>query len=335
VANAEDDLSGRAADPAPDEVPSLQPADDPAEVEEVEKKRPKWWDIPRTVDKSFMRGDFRAPLFGFLLRGRAISEQGVRIGFLADFLDFFRKVFEPLQVVPTGRVPEGNRLPRTSAVPPMVAAIDASHSVAIYFSIDPEELGDAMERVSVPTSLLTFRAVGHLGALLAAEPGDGHLVDELEPFGRRIGRSYGNLAAFLAESGVGADWWSDVNRGGHVEMPITRSDNIADELLRREISEERDVTVGGFMSEAGMDPDRRHVRIQINGRSIRAAYDIPLATQVAQALSRIVQVELRLTTYRYPFAETPHRREWELLNILEVGEEAGALLEATQLRLMD
>ncbi|MDQ3730293.1 MAG: hypothetical protein M3355_11980 [Actinomycetota bacterium] len=307
--------------------PTLEPADE----SKTQKERPSWVDLPRTVKKTFMEGDPSTPLFGFHLAGGAVSQQGVRIGFLADFLDAFRKVFAPLQVIPTGRIPEGNRLPVTTALPPSVAALHATASVTIYFSLDPEEWQlVAQERGAHPSTLLTVRAVGHLGALLRMDPGKRDLVKAVEPFGRRIGRSYGQLADILATYNVDADWWSGLYRNGEAEVGAPRAETIADELLRKPIPEERELTTGGFMWEAAMASKRRFVSIQLADRSIRAGYDIPLATQVTEALSHLVRVRLREVAYRYPFADSPHRREWELLEILEVGDAGGALADAAQ-----
>jgi hypothetical protein len=50
-------------------------------------------------------------------------------------------------------------------------------------------------------------------------------------------------------------------------------------------------------------------------------------------LSHKVAVRLRETSYFYAFADKPHKREWELVRIEEIGDSAGALAEAEQLKL--
>jgi hypothetical protein len=311
----------------PDGPPSLEPA---PSTEEERRRRPSWYEVPRTIKKTLAEGDRDAPLFGFHLRGGAVSEQGVRIGFLTQFLDEFRKLFAPLQVVPTGEIPEGNRLPKVNAGELGVAGLAAEASVVIHFSLPPEEVEifDSHPSRERAFRLLSVQAVGHLGALLKLDPKEVDIREAVEPFGRRIGRSYGQMAHLLGEAGVEADWWSDLYSADEIEVLPPRSREIADELLRKPIAETEEMTVGGFLWEATTASDRRSVRLQFDRRSVKATYDIPLTTRVTEALSRIVRVRLRETAFRYPFAERAHRREWELLEILEVGGPAGALADA-------
>ena len=274
--------------------------------------------------KTFIQGDMRAPLFGLHLQGGGVSKQGIEIGFLARFLDEFRKFFAPLQVVSTGEIPQGNRLPAINAGPLEVSALASTASATIFFGVDPSE-GDLMTARRDVFGLVTVQAVGHLGALLGLDPDHEDVRTAVEPFGRRVGRSYGGLADLLAQAKVEADWYSDLYTATEIEVPATRSARIADELLHKAITESTQRTIGGFMWAATTASKQRTVRIQSDDAAIRAKYDIPLTGAVTEALSHVVKARLLETTYRFPFAEQPHRREWELLEILEVGPPAGAL----------
>jgi hypothetical protein len=310
-----------------DGAPSLEPADpdDPP-------KRPAWADTPRTVPKTLMAGNRAAPLFGFHFEGGAVTEQGVQISFLAEFLEAFRKVFEPLQVLTTGRMPEGNNLPRTSAADPMVNTLAATASVTIYFALNPEEIEQEKMRDDL-VSLLSVRATGHLGALLDVRP-DGDVVTSMSPFGRRISRSYGQMAKLLGDHEVQTDWWSDIYDGREVELSAPEASAIADDLLNKPTTERRTFKLRGFMWDAATgQAGRRFVRIETENRSVKASYDIPLTSQVREALSHKVAVRLRETAYFHAFADKPHKREWELMKIDEIGDSAGALAEAEQLQI--
>ena len=313
-----------------DGAPSLEPAD-PDDA----PKRPAWADTPRTVRKTLMAGNRAAPLFGFHLEGGAVSKQGVEISFLSEFLEAFRKVFEPLQVLTTGRIPEGNNLPQTSAADPMVNALGAAASVTIFFALSPEEIEQEKEKRDDLASLLSVRATGHLGALLDLKP-DGDVVTSLSPFGRRITRSYGQMAKLLGDYEVKTDWWSDNYKGGEVELSAPDASAIADDLLSKPTTERRTFTMRGFMWEAATGKaGRRFVRIEDEDRSVKASYDLPLTTKVREALSHKVAVRLRETAYYRPFDDDgkPQKREWELVKIKEIGDSAGALAEAEQLQL--
>lgn len=311
-----------------DGAPSLEPADPDAPP-----KRPAWADTPRTVRKSLMAGNRDAPLFGFHLEGGAVSEQGVQISFLAEFLEAFRKVFEPLQVLTTGRIPEGNNLPRTSAADPMVNTLAATASVTIFFALNPEEIEQEEEKRDDLASLLSVRATGHLGALLDVSP-DGDVVSRMSPFGRRISRSYGQMAKLLGDHEVQTDWWSDIYDKGEVELSAPEASAIADDLLNKPSTESRILKLRGFMWEAATGKaGRRFVRIDDGERSVKASYDIPLTTQVRDALSHKVTVRMRETAFYRPFEDKPHKREWELVEIDEIGDSAGALAEAEQLQI--
>lgn len=280
-----------------------------------------------------MTGHRDAPLFGFHLEGGAVSEQGVQIEFLARFLESFRKVFEPLQVLTTGKIPAGNRLQQTSAADLMVNTVGATASVTIFFTLNPEELEEADKRGHDLNTLLSVRATGHLGALLDVTPKD-DFVDQMSPFGRRISRSYGQMAKLLGDNGVTTDWWSDVYDGEEIELSAPEARTIADDLLNKPIAERRTYKLRGFMWEAATGKaGRRFVRIEEGARSVKASYDIPLTTRVREALSHKVMVKLRETAYFYPFEEKPHKREWELVEILEIGDTGGALAEAEQLQI--
>lgn len=311
-----------------DGAPSLEPTnpDEPP-------KRPAWADTPRTVPKTLMTGNRAAPLFGFHFEGGAVSEQGVQISFLAEFLEAFRKVFEPLQVLTTGRMPEGNNLPRTSASDPMVNTLAATASVTIYFALNPEEIEQEEKGRDDLASLLSVRATGHLGALLDVKP-DGDVVSRMSPFGRRISRSYGQMAKLLGDHEVQTDWWSDIYEGRQIELSAPEAQAIADDLLNNPTTERRTFKVRGFMWDAATgQAGRRFVRIETENRSIKASYDIPLTSQVREALSHKVAVRLRETAYFRPFEEKPHKWEWELMKIDEIGDSAGALAEAEQLQI--
>lgn len=313
-----------------DNAPTL----DVVDPDEAEAKRPAWLDIPGTVSKTLMRGNPDAPLFGFHMKGGAVDDQGVRIGFLAQFLESFRKVYEPLQVLATGYVPEGNNLPATNAAPPRVAALGTTGSVTIIFALGPEEVEIAEKRGEQLSTLQSVQATGHLGALLSIDPDEDDLLESVEPFGKRIGRSYGQLAQVLGDNGVETDWWSDTFGGDQVEVTAPEARVIAEELIHKPIAESETYEVGGFMWDAATgDARQRFVRIKTARRSIKASYDIPLTTVVTTALSHVVRAEIRETAYRFPFAEKPHRRDWELVRILEIGDSAGALAEAEQLQL--
>lgn len=311
-----------------DGAPSLDPVGP-----DESPKRPAWADTPKTIRKSLMAGHRDAPLFGFHLEGGAVSEQGVQISFLAEFLEAFRKVFEPLQVLATGRIPEGNNLPETSAADPMVNALGATASVTIYFALSPEEIEQEKEKRDDLASLLSVRATGHLGALLDVKP-DGDVVSSVSPFGRRISRSFGQMAKLLGEHEVKTDWWSDIYKGGEVELSAPEASAIADDLLNKPTTEHRTFKLSGFMWEAATGKaGRRFVRIEDADRSIKASYDIPLTAKVREALSHKVTVRLRETAYYRPFDDKPHKREWELTKIDEIGDSAGALAEAEQLQI--
>jgi hypothetical protein len=313
-----------------DDAPSL----DPAEPDEAKRKRPGWVDVPGTVPKTLMAGNRDAPLFGFHLEGGAVSKRGVQIGFLAEFLDAFRKVFEPLQVLPTGRIPQGNNLPRNDASAPMVSALEAAASVTIFFTLGEEELEIAKKKGNDDLStLLSVKATGHLGALLSVSPDD-DLLDSVSPFGRRIGRSYGQLAHILGENNVKTDWWSDLYGAKEVELSAPDARSLADDLLNKPTTEKRSFTVDGFMWEAATgNAGRRFVRIESHSRSLKASYDIPLTGRVREALSHKVRVKLREIAYYQPYADKPYKREWELLKIIEIGDTGGALAQAEQLKL--
>lgn len=309
------------------------PTLDVADPEKAESKRPAWAGVSGTIKKTLMAGNRGAPLFGFHLEGGAVSEQGVQITFLAEFLESFRKVFEPLQVLTTGKIPVGNKLQKTSAADPMVSALGAKASVTIFFTLNPEELEEADKKDVDLANLLSVRATGHLGALLDVTPED-DLVDQMSPFGRRISRSYGQMAKLLGENGVTTDWWSDVYDGEEIELSAPEARTIADDLLNKPTAESRTFKLSGFMWEAATGKaGRRFVRIESGARSIKARYDIPLTTQVREALSHKVTVRLRETAYYYPFADQPHKRDWELVKISEIGDTAGALAEAEQLQI--
>jgi hypothetical protein len=313
-----------------DDAPTLEVVD----PEEAEANRPAWLDIPGRKLKTMMRGHSDAPLFGFHLQGGAVDNQGVRIGFLAQFLESFRKVYEPLQVFATGYVPEGNNLPATSADGPRVAALGTTGSITIIFALGPEEMALAAKRGDQLSTLQSVKATGHLGALLSIDPEEDDLLRSIEPFGKRIGRSYGQLAQVLGENDVETDWWSDTYGASELEVTAPEARIIADELIHKPIPESETYEVGGFMWDAATgDAKQRFVRIRTHQRSIKASYDIPLTTAVTVALSHVVRAEIRETAYRFPFAEKPHRREWELVRILEIGDSAGALAEAEQLQL--
>ncbi len=311
-----------------DGAPTLEPVDS-----DKPRKRPAWADTPKTVRKNLMAGNRRAPLFGFHLEGGAVSDQGVQIGFLAHFLEAFRKVFEPLQVLTTGRMPEGNNLPRTSGADPMVSALGAEASVTIFFALSPEEIENEEEKRDDLASLLSVRATGHLGALLDVTP-DGDVVTSMSPFGRRITRSYGQMAKLLGDHEVKTDWWSDIYKGGEIELSAPEASAIADDLLNKPTTERRTFKLRGFMWEAATGKaGRRFVRIETENRSVRASYDIPLTSRVREALSHKVAVRLRETAYFRPFDEVPNKRQLELVKIDEIGDSAGALAEAEQLKL--
>lgn len=311
-----------------DGAPSLEPVDPDAPP-----PRPAWADTPRTVRKSLMAGNRDAPLFGFHLEGGAVSDQGVQISFLAEFLEAFRKVFEPLQVLTTGRIPEGNNLPRTSAADPMVNALGAHASVTIFFALSPEEIEQEKEKRDDLASLLSVRATGHLGALLDVKP-DGEVVSSLSPFGRRISTSYGRMAKLLGDYEVKTDWFSDIYKGGEVELSAPEASAIADDLLNKPTTERRTFKLSGFMWEAATgQAGRRFVRIEAEDRSIKASYDIPLTARVREALSYKVAVRVRETAYYRPFDDKPSKREFELVKINEIGDSGGALAEAEQLQI--
>jgi hypothetical protein len=311
-----------------DDAPTLEPA----ERTEVAPSRPAWADVPGTVDKTLMAGNSSAPLFGFHLEGGAVSRQGIQIPFLAAFLESFRKVFEPLQVLTTGRIPEGNRLPETSAADPLVNAIGATASVTIFFSLSEEELETAEKKGLEIPKLLSVRATGHLGALLDVSS-EGDVVDQMSPFGRRISRSYGSMVKLLGENGVTTDWWSDVY-GEDIELSAPDAASIANDLLGKEGRERRNFKLDGFMWEAATGKAaRRFVRIEAGTRSVKASYDIPLTSAVRDALSHKVSVKIRETAYYRPFEDKPHKRTFELTKILSVGDSAGALAEAEQLEI--
>jgi hypothetical protein len=315
-----------------DGAPSLEPVDPDAPP-----KRPAWADTPRTVRKSLMAGNRKAPLFGFHFEGGAVTEQGVQINFLSQFLESFRKVFEPLQVLTTGRMPEGNNLPQTSAADPMVNALSATASVTIFFALNPEEIEQEEKKRDDLASLLSVRATGHLGALLDVTP-DGDVVSSMSPFGRRISRSYGQMAKLLGDYEVKTDWWSDNYGSGEIELSAPEASAIADDLLNKPTTERRTFKLRGFMWEAATGKaGRRFVRIDDGERSVKASYDIPLTSQVRDALSHRVSVRLRETAYFRPFDDKPNdkpnKREFELVKINEIGDSAGALAEAEQLQL--
>lgn len=314
----------------PDEVDGA-PTLDPVDPDEG-PKRPAWADIPGTVKKTLMAGNQKAPLFGFHLEGGAVSDQGVQIPFLANFLESFRKVFEPLQVLSTGRVPQGNNLPETSASDPLVSALGATASVTIFFALNPAELEDADLKTDGMGKLLSVRATGHLGALLRVESEE-DVVEHLSPFGRRIGRSFGQMAKLLGDHEVQTDWWSDIY-GEDVELSAPEAQTIANDLLGAPGKERRTFKVVGVMWEAAMGKaSRRFVRIEGGARPIKASYDVRLTGRVREALSHRVSVRIRETAYFYPFADKPHRREYELVKVLEVGDSAGALAELEQLQI--
>lgn len=313
-----------------DAAPTL----DVVDPEVAKAKRPAWLDIPGRKLKTLMSGHPDAPLFGFHLQGGAVDDQGVRIGFLAEFLESFRKVYEPLQVFATGYVPEGNNLPATSADAPRVAALGTTGSITIIFALGPEEVALAEKRGEQLSTLQSVKATGHLGALLSIDPDNDDLLRSIEPFGKRIGRSYGQLAQVLGENDVETDWWSDTYGSEELEVTAPEARTIANELIHRPIPESEMHEVGGFMWDAATgNASQRFVRIKTPHRSIKASYDIPLTTAVTAALSHVVKAAIRETAYRFPFAEKPHRREWELVRILEIGDSAGALAEAEQLQL--
>jgi hypothetical protein len=312
-----------------DGAPTLEPVD----PDKKPKKRPPWADIPRLIDKHLMAGHRDAPLFGFHLEGGAVSEQGIQIEFLAEFLEAFRKVFEPLQVLTTGKIPVGNNLPETSAADPMVNALGATASVTIFFALNPKEIEQEEKKRDDLASLLSVRATGHLGALLDVSP-DGDVVSSMSPFGRRISRSYGQMAKLLGEHEVRTDWWSDIYEGGEVELSAPEASAIADDLLGNPTTEQRTFKMRGFMWEAATGKaGRRFVRIEAEDRSIKASYDIPLTASVREALSHKVAVRLRETAHFRAFEDTPNKREWELVQIDEIGDSAGALAEAEQLQI--
>lgn len=311
-----------------DGAPSLEPVDP-----ESPPQRPAWADIPGTVRKSLMAGNRDAPLFGFHLEGGAVSEQGVQISFLAEFLEAFRKVFEPLQVLTTGRIPVGNNLPQTSAADPMVNALGANASVTIFFALSPEEIEQEKEKRDDLASLLSVRATGHLGALLDVKP-DGEVVSRMSPFGRRISRSYGQMAKLLGDYEVKTDWFSDIYEGGEIELSAPDASAIADDLLNKPTTETRTFKLSGFMWEAATgQAGRRFVRIEAEDRSIKASYDIPLTARVREALSYKVAVRVRETAYYRPLDDKPSKREFELVKITEIGDSGGALAEAEQLQI--
>jgi hypothetical protein len=313
------------------DLPSLEPV----EPQEAEEKRPAWTQIPGTVKKTLMAGNPAAPLFQFHLRGGAVEDQGVRIPFLAHFLEAFRKVYEPVQVLPTGQVPQGNVLPATNAAPPMVSALAMTGSVTISFTLGPEELEIAKKRGDDLSTLQSVKAIGHLGALLSFDAED-DLLASVQPFGKRIGRSYGQLAEVLAENEVETDWWSDAYGVEPIEITAPEARTIADQLIHKPLSEVETYDVSGFMWDAATgDSKQRYVRIKTASRAIKASYDIPLTTAVTGALSHVVKAKIKETAYRFPFAEKAHRREWELVKLLNVGDSAGALAEWEQLQLED
>lgn len=313
-----------------DDAPSL----DVVEPDEAESKRPAWASVPGTIKKTLMQGNRDAPLFGFHLEGGAVSERGVQIGFLAEFLEAFRKVFEPLQVFPTGHIPEGNRLPVTIASPPVVNALGAEASVTILFTLGASELDIADERNERLSSLLSVKAAGHLGALLSLDPAD-DILKSVAPFGKRIGRSYGQLADIMGENNVKMGWWSDTYGAKQIEVSVPTARQIADELIHEPIKNVRRFKVSGFMWDAATgNADQRYVRIKTPSGSIKATYDIPLTTKVTKALSHNVEARIRETSFRFPFAEKPHRREWDMTSITKIGDKAGALAQAEQLQLL-
>lgn len=330
----ESDEQGSAVEPKaePGQGANL-PALEPVAQGETEKKRPAWAQIPGTIKKTLMAGNPTAPLFQFHLRGGAVEDQGVRIQFLSQFLEALRKVYEPVQVLPTGVVPEGNILPATNAAPPMVSALAMTGSVTISFTLGAEEIEIAKKRGEDLSSLQSVKAIGHLGALLSFEADQG-LLASVQPFGKRIGRSYGQLADVLGENGVKTDWWSDAYSSEPIEITAPEARTIADELIHKPIPEVATYEVGGFMWDAATgDAKQRYVRIKAASRSIKASYEIPLTTSVTGALSHVVRAKIRETAYRYPFAENPHTRKWELIELVEVGDSAGALAEWEQLQL--
>ena len=312
-----------------DAAPALEPVD-PAQAE---AKRPAWADIPGKIRKTLMRGHPDAPLFEFHLKGGAVDDQGVRIQFLAQFLEAFRKVYEPLQVLPTGITPEGNVLPKTLASPPMVSALGTTGSVTIVFTLGAEEVEIGERRGDDLTTLQSVQATGHLGALLNFDA-DSTLLQSVQPFGKRIGRSYGQLAQILAENEVETDWWSDTYGTKQIEVSAPEAQTIADELINKPRTQVRTYEAKGFMWDAATgNAKQRFVRIKTSSQEIKASYDIPLTSQVTAALSHVVRAKIRETAYIFPFAEKPHRRKWELVKLVSVGDSAGALAEWEQLQL--
>jgi hypothetical protein len=309
------------------------PALPPVDPSKAKRKRPAWADLPGRKHKTLMEGNADATLFEWHLKGDAVDDQGVRPQFLAEFLEAFRKLFEPLQVVPTGFIPEGNVLPKSNAASTRVAALAQTGSVTIAFSLGPEELSLGEYRGENLAGLQTVKATGHLGALLSFEANE-DLLRSVKPYGKRIGRSYGQLAELLADNNVEADWWSDTYSSKPIEVTAPEARDIADRLIRTPLSETEKYKVGGVLWDAATgDAKQRFVRIATPSREIKASYDIPLTTTVTKALSHEVEAEIQETAYKYPFAEKAHRREFTLLKLIGVGASAGALAEWEQLQL--
>lgn len=291
---------------------------------ENENPKPPWADIPDR-DIELMVSDRAA--FGLHLRdgGEEVSDEGVTLGFLASFSEYFKKVFDPLKVLGTGTIPLGNRLPTVNAASLRVLELRPTGSITIIFGLGDEETAQVGDRFDDFSQLLTMQATGYLGHLLSLDPKVSDPVSAVEPFGRRIGRSYAQFAELLADKGVALDWWSPHFEDGEASLSVLESREISEELLGRPIPEEEEFEIGGFMWEAATRTDRRVVRISTPNQGISATYDIPLTSQVTAALSHVVRVKLLRTEFRYPFAEKPHKRTWKLLEILEVGSPGGAL----------
>lgn len=324
---ASDGERGEAVENPP--APSLE-AKDRQEVASDPVERPAWYDTPGTETGHFLLADPDAPLMGIHLGGPGVSDHGIEIGLFQRILDGLRKTFGPLQVLATGTIPTGNRLKQIEASPPLLSLLNSPASVTAYFALGDTERQLVERRghdyPEIAMTLPTVRAVGHLGHLLTLDPAEA--PDELEAFGRRVGRSFGGLTAALGEGRMGLDWWSDIYSDREIELPAERSRSLAERVLEDAVTTRRDLGhISGFLFEVRTASDNRRVRLESGGKSYTATYDIRLTSQVKEALSRQVIVRLEEIAYRYRFAERPHRRTYEVTSVIDIGEAGGALAE--------
>ena len=120
-----------------------------------------------------------------------------------------------------------------------------------------------------------------------------------------------------------------------VELSAPEASAIADDLLNKPTTERRTFKLAGSCGrQRPGKPEGASCASSDDGLApVKASYDIPLTSQVREALSHKVTVRLRETAYFHPFEDKPHKREWELVKINEIGDWAGALAEAEQLQI--